>query len=297
MKNFCKYALVSLFVLCLVLCSLFYSHNNAQPQPTPTEPQPTPGNPGPVLHPHLMVNGQIYWSTNALPDDLWVRDGFERIGEIKESVSYGEELTEDFQAYDLTEGWDIYGHSGFPEVVYVMRENWMSTVDFQAYDPAESWDIYGYSDSHEVVLMEEDWGFTFCLGDTNGDLLNYDGVVYESLASMSISEFRELEALYGHLDAWVEELPSDAVFLGETVFVGYGRWPRKELDSNRFENPASVYRDGDDPDILYVVEPDDPLVIVNGIEVLYFYPDETEETGKTIFCYIPLPDQPEFDAN
>lgn len=255
MKKFSKYALVSLFVLCLALCTLFYTHNNAQPQPTPTESQPPPQDPGPVIHPHLMVNGQIYWPTNTLTDGLWVRDGFDCIGEIKESVSYGEELTEDFQAYDLMEGMDVYGHSDFPEVVYV---------------------------------MERDRSLIFTLRESNRDLLNYDGVVYGSLVSISgwmdDAYWREIRELYGHLDVAVEEIPSDAVFLGETVFVGYGRWPRKELDSNFFEKPVSVYRDHDNPDILYVGKRENP-------DVLY------SDNYENIFCYVPLPDQPNLDTN
>lgn len=255
MKKFGKYALVSLFVLCLALCTLFYTHNNAQPQPTPTEPQPTPQDPGPVVHPHLRVNGQIYWPTNTLPDGLWVRDEFYCIGEITESVSGNAELTEDFQAYGLTEGLEVYGHSDFPEVVYV---------------------------------MERDRSSIFTLRESNRDLLNYDGIVYGSLASIAswqgTAYWREIQALYGHLDAWVDEIPSGAVYLGETAFVGYGRWPRKELDSNRFEKPVSVYRDGNNPDILYVGKRENP-------DVLY------DDSWEHIFCYVPLPDQPNLDTN
>ena len=237
--------LFALFGLVLLMCILFRS-GGSDPNRLP------PGDPGYVV-PRLRVNGQIYGPTDRT-DDLWVRDGFERIGEIKEKVeivNHSFEWTADFQAYGLAEGLEVYGHSDFPEVVYV---------------------------------MEGDRSSVFALGNPNGDLLNYDGVVYKSLGSMDVGEFKEMEARYGTLKVVAKRIQRDAVYRGETAFVGYGRWPRKELDSNYFQEPVSVYRDGDNPDILYVGKRDNP-------DVLY------DDSQEKIFRYVPVQNQPNLDTN
>lgn len=169
---------------------------------------------------HLFVNDQLYWSS-ADPPDVISYDRFICIGEVETEVFDTPE--KNFQAHGIEEGSKIYYNSRLPHIVYVERP---------------SGGPYRYATDEACK-----------------DYLYHNGAVYASLSSLCSVDYEgyvnDYEPIYGG-EITVDELPEDAVYLGDTRFVGYNMFVFDELESNAFPYPAPVYQDGSNTNLLYV---------------------------------------------
>ena len=148
-----------------------------------------------TMRPHLMVNGQIYWMSSKPPVNP----------------------TENFQAYGLSVGTELYGNEKLPQIIYVET---------------------GATPTR------------YATSEAMRDYLYHNGTTYISLTSVSYEDSPKYDERYG-TDITVDEIPEGAAFIGSTNFIGYDMFVSQELQSNTFWEPAEVYRDGRNPDLLY----------------------------------------------
>ena len=171
-----------------------------------------------TMRPHLMVNGQIYWMSSkppVNPDYDSSHHNFTCIGEVQSTVA--DTPTENFQAYGLSVGTELYGNEKLPQIIYVET---------------------GATPTR------------YATSEAMRDYLYHNGTTYISLTSVSYEDSPKYDERYG-TDITVDEIPEGAAFIGSTNFIGYDMFVSQELQSNTFWEPAEVYRDGRNPDLLY----------------------------------------------
>ncbi len=176
--------------------------------------------PTPTLRSHIFVNDQLYWSSAYPTDNTFLEGNFSVIGIVQTEVFYTPTIN--FQAYGVKEGSKIYYDNQFPQLLYVET----STA------------LYRYATI-----------------DASKDYLYHDGITYVSLASMCSWDYECYNNNYIHLYGEhinTNTLPNNVKYIGQTKFVGYNMFVFNELESNSFQNSASVYQNPDNPNLLYV---------------------------------------------
>lgn len=172
----------------------------------------------PYREPQLMVNDQVYFFSGYPPDFVFYRGDFKVIGEVEEEIGVEETLARNFQAYGFSEGTRIYYDSQIPYMVYAER-------------------YLGYT------RLVTDEALNACL--------YHNGMVYVALIRLDYDEQRRYyRPVYGDED-WLGEIPEDAIYIGETKFVGYNMLVGSELENNHYYEPQAVYQDRHNPCRLY----------------------------------------------
>ncbi len=173
-----------------------------------------------AVRPHLMVNNQIYSSSSYPPDlNFFNEKNFVCIGKV-EAVTYNTP-TKNFEACNIEKGAKIYYDEQFPHIIYVDG----------AYSP-----------------------YRYATAAASQEYIYYDNTVYVSLSSLCgwnyDSYVRDYIPIYGNNIA-VIGVPEDAIYIGETKFVGYNMFVSNELETNEYNHPISVYQDCKNSNILY----------------------------------------------
>lgn len=168
--------------------------------------------------PQLMVNDQVYFLSGYSADFVFYRGDFKVIGEVEEEVGFREALDRNFQAYGFSEGTRIYYDSQIPYMVYM--ESYLGYI--------------------RMVTSEALNAFLY-----------HNGMVYVALIHLDYDERRRYyRPVYGDED-WLGEIPEDAIYIGETKFVGYNMLVGSELENNHYYEPQAVYQDRHNPCRLY----------------------------------------------
>lgn len=168
--------------------------------------------------PEIMVNDRVYATTEYSADFVFYRGDFKVIGQVREAVGDREMLTENFQAYGIEEGTKIYYDNQIPYMVYAERNLWYTRL-----------------------VTEE----------MHGAFLYHNSMVYVALIRLDYDECQRFyRPIYGDEDL-VSEIPEDAIYLGETRFVGYNMRVERELESSHFYRPQAIYQDRHNPGKLY----------------------------------------------
>ena len=174
--------------------------------------------------PHFIVNGTIYWSSSYPSGTM--PDTFQYAGEIKETI--WETPTSDWQSYGLPVGSKVYLDPAIPYQAWI--------------DGAYR---YVTEEAAKRYLLHKGELYVFL-----GSVPVYDGEYY--------SDYR---------DAWnliikSEDLPSETIYLGTSVFEGYDLYPTLELGSNAFTTSRDIYQHTEDTNVLFALLDESSAVYV-----------------------------------
>lgn len=180
--------------------------------------------PPPATMAHVMVNNRIYWASSYPNNTDYLKHNLVYIGSVEKNLNVTP--TDNFQAYDIPVGTEIYYDSASPQIIYLCASTSKSMQRFATWEA--------------------------CM-----DYVFHNEKVYVSLASLCSWDYEryteDFLPVYGE-NVQTNYLPKNALFLGNTVFVGYNEFVTHELDINSLPHSESVYQDFDNPCVLYVGE-------------------------------------------